>query len=280
MDNKVKESSKRFEEVIEYLEKGKLFTKELMDENERLRLRLLMLEKKKMDLEETFDPQKLTRITEENKAQRARIEALEARFAEVEKENKDFAQRYVEVQAQNDNLLNLYVSSYQLHSTLDPSEVVNVIQQIILNLIGAEEYSIYMLDKKKQHLVLIAGEGPEGPIHDHTIVEPDQVLESVIKNAHSYFRENGKTDNPHLACIPLKVKQDVVGAISITKLLSQKGEGFSTIDHELMELLGDHAATALVSAELYNRTERKLRTVESFIELLKLDQNRGLEQEQ
>jgi hypothetical protein len=42
------------------------------------------------------------------------------------------------VQSQNDSRLNLYVASYQLHSTLNPGEVVRVIHEIILNLIGAE----------------------------------------------------------------------------------------------------------------------------------------------
>ena len=53
-----------------------------------------------------------------------------------------------------------------------------------------------------------------------------------------------------------------------TKLLDQKMDGLTAIDRELLGLLSDHAATALVSADLHSRTERKLRTVESFIDLL------------
>lgn len=264
---------KRFDELVDYFERGKAFTAELMKENERLRIRIMKLEKENMEVKARFSPERLNELLEEKEKLRDRLEVLEAKFDEIEKENKDFAQRYVEVQSQNDNLLNLYVSSYQLHSTLDPNEVVQVIEEIILNLIGAEEFSIYMLEPKRRTATIIAGEGPDGPIDGQSVQDPDPVLESVLKEGKSYFRMEEKNHSRHLACTPLKVKDDVVGAISITKLMDQKKEGFSTIDHELLNMLADHAATALVSSNVYNKTERKLRTVESFIELLKIEKH-------
>ena len=45
---------------------------------------------------------------------------------------------YVEIEEENNNLANLYVASYQLHSTLDSSEVLKVVLEIVINLIGAE----------------------------------------------------------------------------------------------------------------------------------------------
>lgn len=268
---KASESFRRTEELLGYLEKGKAFTEELMKENERLRMRLLQFEKEKMEFHSRTDPKHLNKLLDENRELRERLEKLSARFDETERENKDFAQRYVAIQSQNDNLLNLYVASYQLHSTLNPSEVVNVIEEIILNLIGAEQYFVYMKDDKRKLPIILAGEGPEGPIRAKSLSKVDPVLTDVLHNGKVYFREEGESNSPHLACTPLKVKDDVVGAISITKLLDHKKEGFTTIDYELLSLLADHAATALVSSNLYSRTERKLRTVEGFIKLLKLD---------
>ena len=262
---------KRLEELVEYFEKGKAFTEELMKENERLRMRTVQLEKEKMELKSRSDPERLRNLLAENKELRDRLETLEARFDEVEKENNDFAQRYVEVQTQNDNLLNLYVSSYQLHSTLVPDEVVNVIVEIILNLIGAEQYFIAMMDDRKKYPVIVAGEGPDGPIGGQSLSRIDPVLARVLREGSNYFRTEEDDDSPHLACTPLKVKDDVVGAISIGKLMNQKKEGLTGIDHELLGLLADHAATALISSKLYSRAERKLKTLESFLELLKLD---------
>ena len=77
----------------------------------------------------------------------------------VEEENKDFANRYIEVEAENNNLANLYVASYQLHSTLDFSESLKIILEIVMNLIGAEEFSIMMLDEKTNELTIVAQEG-------------------------------------------------------------------------------------------------------------------------
>lgn len=273
-DKKSRDGVGRTEELIEYFEKGKAFTEELMKENERLRMRALQLDKEKLELRSRADPERLNQLLKENRELRSRLENLEASFDAIEKENKDFAQRYVEVQSQNDNLLNLYVSSYQLHSTLNPREVVNVIEEIILNLIGAEHYFIAMMEGGKKYPSIVAGEGPEGPISGQSLREIDPVLAGVLREGREYFRSGNDGDSPHLACTPLKVNDDVVGAISIGKLMQQKKDGLTTIDHELLSLLSDHAATALVSSNLYSRTERKLRTVENFLELLKLDRKR------
>jgi len=267
---KAPEGFGRFEELIEYFEKGKTFTQELMRENERLRLRVLQTDKEKFELKSRVDPEQWNRLLEENHDLRGRLELLENRFGEMEKENQDFANRYVEIQTQNDNLLNLYVSSYQLHSTLDPNEVVRVIQEIILNLIGAEEYFICMLDQKSGLPLIIAGEGPNGTLREEKLDRPDPVLLRVLTEKKPFYRAEGEL-TPHLACTPLKVKEDVVGAISIRKLMEQKQGSLTAIDHELLGLLADHAATALLSSDLYHRTQRKLQTIEGFIELLKAE---------
>ena len=218
------------------------------------------------------NPEHINQLLEENRKFKEKLELLEGWHDEIEKENKDFADRYLEVQSQNDNLLNLYVASYQLHSTLDASEVVCAIEEIVLNLIGAEEYFVCMLDTKKGYPSIVVGEGPEGSLRGKSLIDADPILMSVLREGKPYFRKGIGETSPFLACTPLKVKDDIVGAISIFKLLDQKKEGLTAIDHELLTLLADHAATALVSSNLYSRTERKLRTVESFIELLKLDE--------
>src|SRR5260221_7008710 len=77
-----------------------------------------------------------------------RLAEVEARYRKVEDENKEFADRYIEIEEQNNNLANLYVASYQLHSTLDYKEVVRIVQEIVINLIGAEVFHILMFSEK------------------------------------------------------------------------------------------------------------------------------------
>ena len=70
-----------------------------------------------------------------------------------------------------------------------------------------------------------------------------------------------------LICIPLRVEDEPTGAIAIYQLLQQK-DGFSSLDHELFTLLAGHAATAILASKLYSQSERKLNTIQGFIDLL------------
>ena len=80
-------------------------------------------------------------------------------------------------------------------------------------------------------------------------------------------REPSPFEEP-LAVIPLKIKDTVIGVITINKLLFQK-TAFTTMDYELFTLLAGHAATALFSAKLYSASARKLTTLQGFLDMLK-----------
>ena len=95
----------------------------------------------------------------------------------------------------------------------------------------------------------------------------------VAKEGESFFAENLVTSGEYnqfepIVCIPLKIKEHVIGVLSIYKLLSQKA-GFTNVDYEMFNLLAGHAATAIFSSRLYTQSERKLTTIQSFLDLLK-----------
>ena len=73
-------------------------------------------------------------------------------------------------------------------------------------------------------------------------------------------------DRPYVS-IPLRVSDKPVGAIAIFDLLQQK-DGLTPLDHELFTLLAGHAATAIMAARLYAQSERKLHTIQGFLDLL------------
>jgi len=66
----------------------------------------------------------------------------------------------------------------------------------------------------------------------------------------------------------MKIKEHVIGVIVIYSLLIQK-EKFTNVDFELFNLLAGHAATAIFSSRLYTQSERKLTTIQGFLQLLK-----------
>jgi len=128
------------------------------------------------------------------------------------------------------------------------------------------------LDEKKQELGGIAVEEMAKDLGRH-ITLGEGIIGTVAEKGEIYLAEADKMEECYrkelpIACIPLMIKKHLIGIIVIYKLLSQKQEGFSNIDYELFSLLAGHAATAVYSAKLYSNVERKLNTIESFMELL------------
>lgn len=264
-------SIKRAEEFLQLFKKGAEFTQELLKENERLRFQLLQFQEAP-EVDSLPAP-----ASSEVAALRQRIVEVEQekqeiheRIKQVEAENLDFANRYVEIEAENNQLANLYIASYQLHSTLDFAEVLQVISEIIINLIGAEQFAILLLEEKTGRLQAVTAEGvelselPAGVIGQGVIGTVAQTGENhFIEEIDSYHPD---LENP-LVAIPLKIKEHVIGVIVIYRLLVQKHR-FAEVDYELFTLLAGHAATAIFSSNLYSDSERKLSTIQGFIGLL------------
>ncbi len=218
------------EKFLELFNKSKEFTEEVLRENERLRQRL----------------------------------------GTLEEANKDYATRYTEIEEQNNNLASLYVASYQLHSTLDFREVIHIVQEILLNLVGAKSFAILLLDENTNELRSVACDGEDlvPGIENISTHLGEGILGGVARSGESFYLHDGKPslDKP-LAAVPLKIKDQVIGVIAIYKLLVQK-HAFTAVDYELFALLAAHAATAIFSAKLFAQSERKLNTIQSFLDLL------------
>jgi len=264
----------RGEEFLQAFRRGMDFTRELLHENERLRRRLAEFEDQQQNAARS--PHEWEKLRGELLG---RIRGLEREYAsmrerldEVEHENRAFADRYLEIEQENNNLANLYVASYQLHSTLDVDEVIRIITEIVINLIGADRFAIYVIDPRRQELRAVAAEGLE-----LGRVPPCRLGEGRIGSAVASDTTQAWDPDPvsageldleqPLVCIPLRVEQQPIGGIAIFRLLQQK-QGFSTLDHELFNVLAGHAATAIFAARLYSQSERKLSTIQGFLDLL------------
>ena len=258
------------EEFLSLFSRGAEFTKELLRENERLRARVMAIQDKQESA--ARNPEDWGKLRHELLA---RIENLEQeyqtvreRLRQVEEENQQFADRYIEIEEENNNLANLYVASYQLHSTLDLDEVLKIIIEIVINLVGAEVFAVYILDESTGELGVAASEGvgsdgfPQCKIGSGPI---GKALESTEPTCWQTDRSDDLAQP--IVCIPLSVQGSPIGAIAIYSLLQQKA-GFSALDHELFTVLGGHAATALFAARLYSQSARKLNPIQGFIDLL------------
>jgi putative methionine-R-sulfoxide reductase with GAF domain len=259
---------KKGQDFLQIVTKAKEFTEELLKENERLRFKLASV--KAADAPSASED-RVRELSQRTRELEERLAEMEARHKKVEEENKEFADRYIEIEEQNNNLANLYVASYQLHSTLDYKEVVRIVQEIVINLIGAEVFHLFMVSEKTEQLELETSEGETAPLT--SIPLGQGLIGQAAQTGENHFAESVARRDPTpfdrpLAVVPLKIKDTVIGVISINKLLVQK-TAFTTMDYELFTLLAGHAATALFSSKLYSASARKLTTLQGFLDMLK-----------
>ena len=71
-----------------------------------------------------------------------------------------------------------------------------------------------------------------------------------------------------LACVPLTVQGTTVGSLVILKLFAHK-TSLKPEDRDLLDLIAAHAASALFAARVYSTTDRKLKTLESLVQLVR-----------
>jgi len=275
-ENRVPDRATR---VLQVFEEGKRFTEDLMKENENLRLLVAKQKSEKKEMEREYIQVDVPRMREKINILEAEVQELRAEnkelkneFSSVAEENREFADRYIQVERQNSDLINMYVATYRLHSTLQYDEVLQIVKEIVINMIGTEVFGIYLIDEPEQQLVMIDHEGLEER-KEKAIPFGEGLIGKAAVNgeiAAENDAPDGRADGEPIACIPLKVGDRVLGVIAIYRLLEQK-ERFQTLDFELFEMLGGHAATAIYGARLYTSSERKRNTLEGFVDLLKTD---------
>jgi hypothetical protein len=174
-------------------------------------------------------------------------EQLRARCDEVTGENERFAERYRHIEEQSNNLANLYVASYQLHTSVDRHAVLTAIHEIVINLIGSEQLAIYeRIGDAGFGLATAFGLEEERLL---PVIGGEYAVEKLGEG--HIFRDYTERE-PLTASIPLRIGGRVIGAILVFRLLEHKFT-LEHLDHELFDLLAIHAATALYCASMHAR---------------------------
>lgn len=253
--------------------RARAFTEELLRDNEQLRFRVAALSRepgRSAGRQAAGEDDVATLQAKVRDLLRER-EAMISRYRQVEEMNRSYAERYSEIEAQNNQLANLYVASYQLHATLDFAEVVDTVKEILINLIGAEAFAVLWHDERAGSLRTEASQGLEDALPAEVKCEGG-ALQGAVERGESYYADplppaSGVDPAHPIACIPLKIGSRIIGVVAIYRLLSQK-ERFTPLDFELFTLLAGHAATALFSSKLYQQSERKLSNLQGFLDML------------
>jgi len=200
---------------------------------------------------------------------------LKSRLADVESDREELSAKLAEYEHQVQRLMNLYVATYQLHATLDPGEVQATIAEIAINLLGAERFVLLFwrtgADGTRSGDCEIAfaqgmEEDQSGMYQNGGYLGGDPAVDATL--ADGVLRIGPFDGSPALACVPLTVQGACVGALVILKLFDHK-EMLRPEDRDLLDLIAAHAASALFAARVYSATDRKLKTLESLVALVR-----------
>ena len=203
-------------------------------------------------------------------ASQDRLGELERELEAVDRDREDLTTRLVEAENQLSRLMGLYVATFQLHATLDPTEVQATIAEIAVDLLGAERFILLLRDKESGDCEVALARGLEedrsGLYVNERYSGGDPLVDAAL--ADGVLRMGPDQDSDVIAAVPLRVQDAIVGVLVINKLFDHKAI-LRAEDRDLLDLLAAHAASALFAARVYSNTDRKLRTLESLVQLVR-----------
>ncbi len=244
------------EELITDVEKLREAKMALETENASLRTHLA----KNSALKELLDK---IRMLEREKS------LLLSHVQDAEAASTRYSARYGEMEEELSKLANVYIASYQLHSTLRLSRVVRHLKELLQQLVGARAYGIYWAEGPK-NLVLIASENIDEKRHGKIHPGGDDPASPAVERAFlTGVPSIAEGELPHhgesapAAVVPMHFDDRVVGIIVVFSVFEQKTR-FLPVDFELFKMLGAHAASALTGALLYAAPGAKIPGPEAF----------------
>ena len=209
------------------------YAQSLIAENERLRTLAAALESDKRQAED------------QARAATAELQTLRAQLETVAAESDEYAGRYQQIEMQSANLANLYVASYQLHTSTDRETVLRVIQEIVVNLVGSEQVAIFETTDGRMFTMTSSFGVDASRMRVSRFRLGDGPIGSHVATGRIYVNPNAGGEHDHItACIPLAIGTTVIGAILIFRLLDHK-PALLPVDHEIFDLLSVHASSAL-----------------------------------
>jgi hypothetical protein len=185
---------------------------------------------------------------------------------------QELSLRLVETEHQLDRLMGLYVATYQLHAFLEPEQVQEAIADIAVNLLGAEQFALLLRPEGAAPCEIAhatPGLGGLAPGFGGAVYAGgDPLVDATLEDG--LLRLGPKPGSAVAAAVPLKIQEQIVGALVVVKLLAHR-PALGSEDRDLLDLLSAHAASALFAARLFAAKDRKLRTLESLVRLARQD---------
>lgn len=216
------------------------YVEELHRENERLRGQVSFLEEEneshraeKRELEQRLN------VTLGMIPQRRDQEDLLLRQLDdtIEK-NRRLSDRCAVLEHKCVDFAHLLTASYRLQRSWSLPAVVEVLQEILVNLVGCEQFALFTWEAENPdlHSLLSLGCSTAPKIR----ATDELVVKALMRQEVVYAEEGGAEAAEELtpaAHIPLCAGTKTVGLVVLYRLLPQKREGLTMLDGELLKLL-------------------------------------------
>ncbi|MBI5184156.1 MAG: diguanylate cyclase [Nitrospinae bacterium] len=192
---------------------------------------------------------------------------IEDYSTELDLTSKKLERSKLSLEEQMFHLNTVTLFSSQLHSTFKLDDVYEVIRDLLVNFLGAEIFHILYLDEGNHETFTGFADGvTEEEKEEANVNRFQRITDKVLRTGEPFLNPSfGKDqadpssfshDNAPLACLPLMLDEKPVGVLIIERFLPQK-KGFSKEDYELLSLLAQEAAMALMTGHLYPKTQTK-----------------------
>lgn len=211
---------------------------------------------------------RIQKALDENVLLRSQVEELRDRMTVAEQENRHLKDRLSESEEEQFRFVNLYIACQRLAMSPDVGEILEILQEIVVNLVGSEQYGLYFVGKTEGSPLELIVERVEGTGECRRPPATHPRIVEAFETGGIYVSET--RDSSPVAVIPLKNHDQVLGALVLYGILPQKA-AFTPIDVELFELLSSLAGRALYSAAVCPKMDE----LKEWSELLRRQFNRS-----
>jgi adenylate cyclase len=183
------------------------------------------------------------------------------------------------LEEQNSKLQSLAGINQILNSTLDPNDILQIVMDTLVKLIGAERGFLMLMDDKQDLVVKIARNWDQQSIEESEVAFSRTVINQVIATSKPILTTNAlqdpRFDNQQsvithqlrsILCVPLVGKGKIIGVIYADNRV--KTGLFTGSDLDLLSVFADQAAVALENAQLFDSLLQSFAEVSDLKNLL------------
>lgn len=187
----------------------------------------------------------------------AEAERLRVQVSTLLATQRQLSSLLVAADTRTGDLMKLIVTVRSLIESRDAAAAMESLQDILVNVIGSDDFTIYSIDPRRRLLVAVAGTNTQPRASDHVPLT-DSWLGSVVRSGTLYVarpadRPTARRASADVAAVvPLRILDRVVGAIVLARLVVHR-EPLNACDRDILALLGAYAATAIIAADRRDR---------------------------